>query len=60
MKLARGGFDRPLQGLGALGAVLPLGLGDKHREFIATEAGETTTYALLMVQERGKLFVSPG
>jgi len=27
---------------------------------IATEAGETTTYALLMVQERGKLFVSPG
>lgn len=27
---------------------------------VATEAGETTTYALLMVQERGKLFVSPG
>ena len=27
---------------------------------IATEAGETTTYALLMVQERGKLFVGPG
>ncbi|HYP15845.1 MAG TPA: translational GTPase TypA [Opitutus sp.] len=27
---------------------------------IATEPGETTTYALLMVQERGKLFVSPG
>ena len=27
---------------------------------IATEAGETTTYALLMVQERGKLFCSPG
>ena len=27
---------------------------------IATEAGETTTYALVMVQERGKLFVSPG
>jgi len=27
---------------------------------IATDAGETTTYALLMVQERGKLFVSPG
>jgi len=26
---------------------------------IATEAGETTTYALLMVQERGKLFVGP-
>ncbi len=26
----------------------------------ATEAGETTTYALLMVQERGKLFVGPG
>jgi len=27
---------------------------------IATEAGETTTYALTMCQERGKLFVSPG
>ena len=27
---------------------------------IATEAGETTTYALIMVQERGKLFVGPG
>ncbi len=27
---------------------------------IATEAGITTTYALLMVQERGKLFVGPG
>lgn len=27
---------------------------------IATDPGETTTYALLMVQERGKLFVSPG
>ena len=27
---------------------------------IATEAGETTTYALVMVQERGKLFVGPG
>jgi|UniRef100_UPI00404A76F3 GTP-binding protein len=27
---------------------------------IATEAGETTTYALVMCQERGKLFVSPG
>jgi GTP-binding protein len=27
---------------------------------IATEAGETTGYALVMVQERGKLFVSPG
>ncbi len=27
---------------------------------IATEAGVTTTYALLMVQERGKLFVGPG
>jgi GTP-binding protein len=27
---------------------------------IATDAGETTTYALLMVQERGKLFVGPG
>ncbi|WP_404421448.1 translational GTPase TypA [Nibricoccus sp. IMCC34717] len=27
---------------------------------IATEAGVTTTYALLMVQERGRLFVSPG
>jgi GTP-binding protein len=27
---------------------------------IATEAGETTSYALVMVQERGKLFVSPG
>ncbi len=26
----------------------------------ATEAGETTTYALLMVQERGKLFIGPG
>lgn len=26
----------------------------------ATEAGETTTYALLMCQERGKLFVGPG
>ncbi|MFA6286055.1 MAG: translational GTPase TypA [Opitutaceae bacterium] len=25
----------------------------------ATEAGETTTYALLMVQERGKLFIGP-
>ena len=27
---------------------------------VATEAGETTSYALVMVQERGKLFVSPG
>ncbi|HEY8932342.1 MAG TPA: translational GTPase TypA [Rariglobus sp.] len=27
---------------------------------IATEPGETTTYALLMCQERGKLFVGPG
>jgi GTP-binding protein len=27
---------------------------------IATEAGVTTSYALVMVQERGKLFVSPG
>jgi GTP-binding protein len=27
---------------------------------LATEAGETTAYALVMVQERGKLFVSPG
>ncbi|HEY4299943.1 MAG TPA: translational GTPase TypA [Candidatus Didemnitutus sp.] len=27
---------------------------------IATEAGETTPYALVMVQERGKLFVGPG
>ena len=27
---------------------------------IATEMGETTTYALVMVQERGKLFVGPG
>jgi len=27
---------------------------------IATDAGETTAYALVMVQERGKLFVSPG
>ena len=27
---------------------------------IATEAGTTTGYALEMVQERGKLFVSPG
>jgi len=27
---------------------------------VATEAGETTTYALTMCQERGKLFVSPG
>ncbi|HWL14418.1 MAG TPA: translational GTPase TypA [Opitutus sp.] len=27
---------------------------------ISTEAGETTTYALLLVQERGKLFVGPG
>ncbi len=27
---------------------------------IATEAGETTAYALVMVQERGKLFVGPG
>jgi GTP-binding protein len=27
---------------------------------IATEAGTTTAYALVMVQERGKLFVSPG
>ncbi|MFH1498590.1 MAG: translational GTPase TypA [Verrucomicrobiota bacterium] len=26
----------------------------------ATEAGETTSYALLMCQERGKLFVGPG
>jgi GTP-binding protein len=26
----------------------------------ATDAGETTTYALLMVQERGKLFIGPG
>ena len=27
---------------------------------LATEAGVTTAYALVMVQERGKLFVSPG
>ncbi len=27
---------------------------------IATEPGETSTYALLMCQERGKLFVGPG
>jgi len=27
---------------------------------IATEAGETTTYALVMCQERGRLFVGPG
>lgn len=27
---------------------------------LATEGGETTSYALVMVQERGKLFVSPG
>ncbi|MBP7142380.1 MAG: translational GTPase TypA [Opitutaceae bacterium] len=27
---------------------------------IATEAGETTSYALVMCQERGKLFVGPG
>ena len=27
---------------------------------IATEAGETTSYALVMVQERGKLFIGPG
>ncbi len=27
---------------------------------IATEAGETTAYALIMCQERGRLFVSPG
>jgi GTP-binding protein len=27
---------------------------------VATEAGETTSYALVMCQERGKLFVSPG
>ncbi len=27
---------------------------------MATEAGETTAYALVMVQERGKLFVNPG
>jgi GTP-binding protein len=27
---------------------------------MATEAGETTAYALIMVQERGKLFVNPG
>jgi GTP-binding protein len=27
---------------------------------LATEAGTTTGYALVMVQERGKLFVSPG
>ncbi len=27
---------------------------------IATEAGETTAYALIMCQERGKLFVGPG
>jgi GTP-binding protein len=27
---------------------------------IATEAGETTSYALVMCQERGKLFVNPG
>ena len=27
---------------------------------LATEAGETTSYALVMVQERGKLFVGPG
>jgi len=27
---------------------------------IATEAGETTSYALVMCQERGKLFVAPG
>ncbi len=27
---------------------------------LATEAGETTAYALVAVQERGKLFVGPG
>ncbi|MGH8020855.1 MAG: translational GTPase TypA [Opitutaceae bacterium] len=27
---------------------------------VATEAGVTTSYALILVQERGKLFVSPG
>jgi len=27
---------------------------------IATEAGETTAYALVMCQERGKMFVNPG
>ncbi|HTL66334.1 MAG TPA: translational GTPase TypA [Lacunisphaera sp.] len=27
---------------------------------LATEAGETTAYALVMCQERGKLFVNPG
>lgn len=27
---------------------------------VATEAGETTAYALVMCQERGKLFVGPG
>jgi len=27
---------------------------------LATESGETTAYALVMVQERGKLFVNPG
>jgi len=27
---------------------------------IATEAGETTTYALVLCQERGRLFVGPG
>ena len=27
---------------------------------IATEAGETTAYALVMCQERGKMFVGPG
>jgi GTP-binding protein len=31
-----------------------------HGTLIATEAGETTTYALVMCQERGKLFVGPG
>ena len=35
--------------------------GDGHgTTLIATEAGETTTYALVMVQERGKLFIGPG
>ncbi|HVU22785.1 MAG TPA: translational GTPase TypA [Opitutus sp.] len=27
---------------------------------VATEAGDTTTYALVQVQERGKLFIGPG
>jgi GTP-binding protein len=40
--------------------VAPTRPGRSDAPITATDAGETTTYALLMVQERGKLFIGPG